>query len=388
MSNKLKLIGVTGTNGKTSVARIIYEIINKLGHKCGFIGTGKIELPERTLSGKFYSMTTPDPNVLYPALKEMCDAECEYAVMEISSHSLYFEKLSPLHFELSVFTNLSAEHLDFHKNLTEYYEAKKKISKISKKLVINMDDAYGRRLFEECKAEKIGVGILYDADVNIKCINVKDFSGTDYLYYGNSFVFIAKTQLIGLFNVYNTALALTTVIELGFKPYLAKRALATVKSINGRVDIISKRPTVVIDYAHTPAGMESFIKSLKSAAKGRKITVIFGAGGQRDTEKRPKMAEIAERLTDNIIITNDNPRAEDAGNIIKDIISGFSENAKYTVIHDRTEAINTAIDSANDEDVIAIIGKGCEEYIIDKFGYHSFSDRECVLNNERIKRKE
>lgn len=384
-NQKIKLIGVTGTNGKTSVAKIIYGIINKLGHKCGFIGTGKIELPERVISGKFYSMTTPDPNVLYPALKEMCDDGCEYAVMEISSHSLFYEKVSPLHLELSVFTNLSAEHLDFHKNLEEYYQAKKRITDISEALVINMDDAYGRRLYTECNGQKIGVGILYDADVQIKGIDANDFSGTEYLYYGDGFVFITKTQLIGLFNVYNTALALTAVIKLGFKPYLAKRALASIKSIRGRFDIISKHPTVIIDYAHTPAGMESFIKSLKSTATGRKITVVFGAGGDRDKEKRPKMAEIAENLADKIVVTTDNPRGEEEGIIIKNIVSGFSENAEYTVIPNRAEAISYAIECAQDGDVIAIVGKGCEEYIIDKNGYHSFSDSECVLNS--IKRK-
>lgn len=377
---KTKLIGVTGTNGKTSVARTIYSILNACNRKCGFIGTASIELPEMKLSKKFYSMTTPDPQLLYPALKTMQELGCEYAVMEVSSHSLYYEKLHPLNFSVSVFTNLSAEHLDFHKSISEYFDTKKKITEISDEMIINVDDFYGKALYDEYIGKKTGVGALYASDVTLKNIKTKNFDGIEYMYYTSNYVFRASSRLCGIFNIYNTALALTAVIRLGIPPCIAKEALAEAAVIPGRFQVISSSPTVVIDYAHTPMGFENLLKSLSYAARGRKISVLFGCGGDRDKKKRPEMARVAEKYAAKIYVTSDNPRGESPDAIIKDILSGFSEKAEYRVIPDRCEAISAIIGESAPDDVIAIVGKGEESYIIDKDGYRSHSDTESALN--------
>lgn len=378
-TDKLKLIGVTGTNGKTSVAKTIYSILNKSSHKCGFIGTANIEAPEMKLSKRFYSMTTPDPEVLYPALKSMEELGCEYVVMEVSSHALYYEKLHPLHFAVSVFTNLSAEHLDFHQSMSEYYLSKKKITDISDTMIINVDDYYGKALYSECKGKKIGVGSVYESDVSVKNIKTNGFEGIEYMYYTSDYVFKADSRLCGIFNVYNTALALCAVIAVGLKPCIAKKALSESEVIPGRFEVISHSPTVIIDYAHTPVGFENFLKSLKSMAKGRRISVIFGCGGDRDKTKRPKMAAAAEKYADKIIITSDNPRQEDPEAIIKDITKGFSDKAKYRINKNRCDAIASIIKEADQDEIIAIVGKGEEGYMIDKDGYHPHSDREYAL---------
>ena len=384
---KIKLIGVTGTNGKTSVARTVYSILNGCGHKCGFIGTASIELPEIKLSKRFYSMTTPDPEVLYPALKTMQEFGCQYAVMEVSSHSLYYEKLNPLNFSVSVFTNLSPEHLDFHKNISDYYLSKKKITDMTDTMIINVDDYYGKLLYSEHSGKKIGVGAVYESDVSVKNVKTKGFDGIEYMYYGKDFVFKADSRLCGIFNVYNTALALTAVIALGIKPHLAKEGLSKAEIVPGRFEVIHKSPTVVIDYAHTPMGFENFMKSLSYAARGRKISVLFGCGGDRDKKKRPQMAKVAEKFADKITVTSDNPRQEDPDAIISEILCGFSKKAKYRVIPDRCEAIRALINDADVNEVIAIVGKGEEGYIIDKDGYHTHSDRECATNAIKLRKR-
>jgi UDP-N-acetylmuramoyl-L-alanyl-D-glutamate--2,6-diaminopimelate ligase len=285
---------------------------------------------------------------------------------------------------VSVFTNLSREHGDFHKTIEDYYQAKRKLANISKKMIVNMDDPYGQRMYTECEGA-VGVGAIYDADVQIKSIRRCDFSGSEYLYSGGNFVFIAKTRLPGIFNVYNTALALTAVTELGIKPCLAKRALSKLEGVEGRFEIIAECPKVIIDYAHTPMALETVLCAIKQMATCNRITLVFGAGGERDKEKRPEMAKIAEKYAKNIIVTTDNTRNESKDSIIKDITRGFTEKAQYKVINDRTEAINYAIDNASDDEIIAIVGKGAEDYIIDKYGYRPYSDKACAT--EAISRR-
>ena len=331
------------------------------------------------LSKRFYSMTTPDPEVLYPTLKTMEDLGCEYIVMEVSSHALYYEKLYPLHFTLSVFTNLSAEHLDFHQSLSEYYLSKKKITALTDTMIINVDDYHGKMLYDEFSGKKIGVGAVYESDVSIKNVKTNGFDGIEYMYYTKDFVLKANSRLCGIFNVYNTALALCTAIAAGLKPCVAKEALSKSAVIPGRFEVISHSPTVVIDYAHTPVGFENFMKSLKETAKGKRVGVIFGCGGNRDKTKRPKMAAIAEKYAEKIIVTHDNPRHEEPDSIINDITKGFSTKANYRINPDRCSAITTMISEAEPCEIIAIVGKGEESYMIDKNGYHPHSDRECAL---------
>ena len=379
--DSMRFVGVTGTNGKTSIARIIYTILNKNGIKCGFIGTGKIEIPSETLTSDFYSSTTPDPHIIYPAIKKMEEAGCKYIVMEVSSHSLHYAKLTPLRFCVSIFSNLSPEHMDFHETMNDYYSAKKKIAESSDLLIINKDDKYGRKLCEDAKCKHVSVGILWDdADVKIKNVDINGFDGISYTYYGEDFCFIARSKLCSAVNVYNTALAITALIKIGFKPKDIKRTLAAeLDVIEGRFEIICDKPTVILDYAHTPDGLENFLRSVKSFSGNRKIALIFGCGGERDKTKRPKMANIAQNYADSIIVSSDNPRGEAEESIISDILTGFSIFTNYTVIENRAEAIKFAIENADDDDVIAIVGKGAEKYYIDKNGYHPYSDKECAM---------
>ena len=320
--SKVKLIGVVGTNGKTSVATIIYKSLIELGQKAGLIGTGTIECSGEQLSDSYYSMTTPDPHILYPVLKKMEDMGARYVVMEVSSHALFYEKVAPLCFEIAVFTNLSPEHLDFHRDIEEYYRAKSKIQYLTKKMIINNDDAYGRRLYDEAICQKLSLGVVFnESDVKIAHIKSHGLSGTEYLYKSNKFCTLLKTPLPCAYNVYNTALAFGVLTELKFMPCEVKNAISRVNKIDGRFEIVSDRPTVIIDYAHTPEAFESFLREAKKLCG--KLCVVFGCGGNRDKSKRPKMAQIAEKFAELSIITNDNPRSENEEAIIEDIISGF-----------------------------------------------------------------
>lgn len=378
-NKSVKLIGVTGTNGKTSVSTIIYNALNSCGHRAGYIGTGCVEVPGKRFNSDFYSSTTPDPHILYPTLKNMQDDGCEYIVMEVSSHSLYYDKTYPLEFECSVFTNLTQDHMDFHKSMQDYYASKKKITNLSKCIVVNVDDKYGQLLAKESLCKVKTVGAVWDGDVLLRNINCNGLDGIEYMYYGNNFNFIARSKLCGVYNVYNTALALTSLIELGIQPYKAKKSLSEIQSITGRFEIINSSPKIIIDYAHTPDGMENVLKTIKSFSSKKKLHIIFGCGGERDKLKRPKMARIAEKYANSITVTSDNSRSERVDEIIGDIVKGFSEHTNYSIIIDRESAIINAIESACEDGVIAILGKGAENYMIDNNGYKKYSDKQTVL---------
>jgi len=382
-----KLIGVTGTNGKTSTATFIKHAYQALGYKVGLIGTGIIAIGDTQLNESFYSMTTPDPWILYPALAKMEKEGCYAVVMEVSSHALALEKVEPLEFDLALFTNLSMEHLDFHGSTESYYSAKKRLFSKCKKAIINIDDYYGRRLVKEIYVEKITAGILWRGDTYASNIENRGFDGIEYLYHGKSFSFAMKLRAAGVYNIYNSMLAITACCELGLKPCQVKQALSSLPAINGRYEIIKEELTVIIDYAHTDTAMENILKSLVEAkTKNQQITVIFGCGGERDKSKRARMARVAEIYADKIVITSDNPRGEEPSEIFSDIICGFI-NDNYQIIEDRELAINQTILNADDNEIVAIIGKGAEKYNIDKCGYHSYDEKETVMNALKLRRK-
>jgi len=379
---KTKFIAVTGTNGKTTTATLIKELLRSNGENVGFIGTGRIEINGEKISEDYYSMTTPDPELLYPAISKMQNAGCRYIVMEASSHALYFDKLAPIPYEIGIFTNLSSEHLDFHKNLEAYYESKLKLFSQCKTGIFNCDDKYSRRALCTRMGKTESVGILWPADAVAREITQKGFLGTEYIYKEKSLIFRVKTRLVGAYNVYNTLFALKAVILLGMKPCRAKSALEKIESIRGRFDVSISDITVIRDYAHTPVAFENLLKTAKALKKTRqKITVVFGCGGERDKTKRPVMGGVAEKYSDFSIVTADNSRSEPESEIISDILKGYKNTEKRIVINDRKKAIEYAVINALPDDIVIISGKGDENYIIDKSGVHPFSEKQIIKDS-------
>ena len=373
----ITVIGITGTNGKTSTAIFTKNILAHAGYKVGFIGTGKIEIDGMSTQPKYYSMTTPDPPLLYKSIKRMEAEGCNAIVMEVSSHSLMLDKVSPIKFDYGVFTNLSPEHLDFHKSEDEYFLAKRRLFENCKKAIINTDDPWGKRLYSEFAYKSISAGILWRADVWAGAIEQNGFSGSSYIYHGNNFYYKVRLSIPGNYNVYNSMLASIVCIDMGVKPCEVKDALSHITALPGRFEIIKDDVTVVIDYAHTHVAFYNIMKEL-SLIKGQgRLCVVFGCGGERDKGKRPKMAEIAEKYADRIIVTTDNSRNESPKDIIFDIIKGFG-NKGYEIDEDRARAIKKAILTSDTNDIIAVIGKGCESYNIDKMGYSDFDEKEII----------
>lgn len=375
--DKVKIIGVTGTNGKTTTATLIYRILQSCGYKTGFIGTGKIISDKTILSDDTYSMTTPDPNVLYPTITQMYNDGCEYIVMEVSSHSIALGKIAPLKFEYAIFTNLDNDHLDFHHSKEEYFNTKLKLFESSKRGLFNMDDEYSRKASSLVRCDKSTFGIIHQADAYATEIE-SSFFGSSFYYRQKDLIFRAQTRLLGAFNIYNTMAALRCVIDLGIKPCIAKKALQKIDNVDGRMEVITGDITFVIDYAHTPSAFYNSLKTLKqNLNKRQKLIVVFGCGGNRDVFKRPVFGRYAEELADIIIITEDNSRNEDFNSIANDITFGMSKN-KYEVIKDREEAIRRAFQSALPGDIIALIGKGHEKYKIIDNKYMPFSERRII----------
>ncbi len=376
-----RFIGVTGTNGKTTTATMIYEIMKHAGYKSGFIGTGKIEIMEKTLTDKVYSMTTPDPELLYKCISQMQKEGCEVIVMEVSSHALALGKVAPIPFSHSVFTNLSPEHLDFHKDMEDYYQSKLSLFRQSNVGIFNADDEYSARAMQECAdtCRTTSIGILWDADAMARDLITYDLSGSSYIYREATLIFKVKLAPPGYYNVYNSLLALKCAISFGVRPCIAKEAINAMEGIDGRLEVIHDDVTVIIDYAHTEKAFENVLKTVNSAKRARqKLITIFGCGGDRDKSKRPKMAAIAERMSDLVIVTQDNPRTESETAIIADILEGFTAVEKRRVITSRKNAITSAILNADDGDIVLVLGKGHERYNIDLNGYHDYDERQVI----------
>ena len=383
---KFKIIGITGTNGKSSTAAFAKCALEGVGMKIGMIGTGRISIGDEIKSDKYYSMTTPDPWILYPVLKEMELCGCDCVIMEVSSHALALEKVAPIPFDVAIFTNLSPEHLDFHIDMEAYYCEKKKLFYQSKLAIINVDDYYGRRLSAELVKNKITSGILWRADVFATDMESFGFSGGGYIYHGKNFTFKLNLKCAGVFNIYNSMLAITAATALGAAPCKVKAALSELPIIKGRYEIIKGEITVIIDYAHTDTAFKNILASIGKAKKAdQSLTVVFGCGGERDKTKRPKMAAVAEEHADEIIVTADNSRSESIDDIISDIVQGFKKE-NFKIIKDRKCAIEYAITRAKSDSIVAIIGKGAEEYNIDADGYHNFDERKII--NDAIKNRE
>ena len=360
---QLKFIGVTGTNGKTSTAFFIKRILDKMGINTGLVGTVCNMIANKTIPA---SVTTPEPLYLFSLFADMVKAGVTHVVMEVSSHSIVQKRVYGVHFDCSVFTNLSQDHLDYHGTMENYKAAKKELFLQTDTAVINIDDKTGQQYFEEITCKKLTYSTLKNnADFVGKDIKLKP-SGVSFQAVTLGGIARVTTSSPGKFMVYNALGAIGAVCALGYKFMDVLPHIMSLGAIDGRAQIISgDRPySVMIDYAHTPDGLKNILASVKQYAQGRVIT-LFGCGGDRDKTKRPLMAKTVCEYSDYAIVTSDNPRTEDPRAIINDILTGITLDAhSYTVIENRREAIRYAVEMAREGDFIVLAGKGHEKYQI------------------------
>ena len=373
---KLKMIGVTGTNGKTTVTTLIKSILEFEKKNVGLIGTNANYINGKTLDTE---RTTPESYDLYELLDQMVKEGVEYVIMEVSSHSLDLDRVYGINFLVGAFTNLTQDHLDFHKTMENYKAAKKQLFLVSDTAVINTDDAAGCEYAESVSCPVISYSIDGGATFSAKNIKISARGVIfDMEYQGK--VHKVRLGIPGRFSVYNALCALSCVVASGISVESAIEALTFAKGVMGRCETVytSTDYTVIIDYAHTPDGLENIISTVKEFCEGRVIT-LFGCGGDRDRTKRPIMGRIAAKLSDYCIITSDNPRTENPKEIIKDIMAGVKDtDCEHTVIENRREAIGYALDFAKRGDCVILAGKGHETYqIIGKTKNH-FDEREII----------
>ncbi|MBQ3462293.1 MAG: UDP-N-acetylmuramoyl-L-alanyl-D-glutamate--2,6-diaminopimelate ligase, partial [Clostridia bacterium] len=381
-SKKFKLIGVTGTNGKTTITYLIRSIIEEAGLRIGVIGTNQNIIGDKVLVTQSTTPTTPNALELQQLFAEMEQSGADGVVMEVSSHALELERVHGCHFDVGVFTNLTRDHLDFHKTMENYLAAKAKLFDISAKGVVNFDDEGGKKIAANAPCDIIKVGLGDGCDLRAENIHITA-RGTDFdvIYEGNKYP--VHIVIPGRFSVYNAICAFGAALQLGIDIPTIIRGLEKATGVMGRVEVVPTDTdyTVIIDYAHTPDGLENIISTVQDFAKGDVITV-FGCGGDRDNTKRAPMGEIAGRLSDFSIITSDNPRTEDPQAIVDMVEEGMKKtDGKYTVIVDRREAIGYALDHAKKDDVIILAGKGQETYQIIGKEKHDFDERVIVYQH-------
>ena len=394
----LKFIGVTGTNGKTTVTHMLRAILETSMHRTGLIGTVGCESCGRHLAPRdrdpLSNMTTPDPPDLYRMLREMVDDGVEYVLMEVTSHALALGKLDPIHFRAGIFTNLTPEHLDFHKTMEAYAGAKAELFRRSELSVINTDSPWGDRMRSAAAGKCVGCSAVgRAADYRAENLHRASVRGVEYELHSEKTRMKISCPIPGGFTVMNSMQAAACAIELGIGPPSIQDALASMTGVRGRMERVRLGLcadfSVLIDYAHTPDALEKLLRTARdSGTDGQRIVLLFGCGGDRDKTKRAIMGSVAELYADRVIVTSDNSRTEDPEAIISDILSGMRKR-EAEVIPDRAEAIRHAVLTAEPHDLILLAGKGHEEYEIDRQGRHPFSEREIVLAaaEERCRRK-
>lgn len=358
----IKLIGITGTNGKTTTSYLIYEAFNKLGIKCAYIGTLGFYTPDKMIET---NNTTPTLYEIYEMLLECKRENIEYVVIEVSSHGLDMGRVEGLYFEYGIFTNLTEDHLDYHKTMENYAKAKQKLFKQCKKSIINIDDKYKDYFF---KKDSITYG-KNDSDYKISDININRL-GSNFKLNNEEYT----CNLIGEYNVYNVVCVIIILKSLG----LDTNIIRELKAPKGRMDIIKyKSNSIIIDYAHTPDAVEKILSEVSKLSHNKIITMI-GCGGDRDKYKRPIMGDIATKYSDYVIFTSDNPRYEDPIDILSDITCKLY-NKNYEIIENRKKAIKKSIQNLSKNDILLLLGKGHEEYQIIKNEKIYFSDKKEVL---------
>ncbi len=377
-SEKLKLVGVTGTNGKTTTVTLLYNLFENLGYKTGMLSTIKNKIHHQTISS---THTTPDAVSLNKLLHEMVETGCDFAFMEVSSHAIHQHRIAGLTFAGGVFTNITHDHLDYHKTFKDYLLTKKKFFDdlpFNAFALVNIDDKNGKVMIQNTRAAKYTYALKTMADFKAKVLESQfdimllDIDGHQ-IY----------TFLVGEFNAYNLLAVYGTAVLLGQNKQEVLTQLSLLKGADGRFEVLRSNDgkTVIVDYAHTPDALENVLKTIQKIRTGNEqLITVVGAGGDRDKEKRPKMAKIASRLSNRIILTSDNPRSEDPKEIIKDMEEGIEiikKGATLSIV-DRKEAIKAAILLAQPGDIILIAGKGHETYQEINGVKHHFDDKEVV----------
>lgn len=376
--DSMYIVGVTGTNGKTTVTHLIRDIFKENKKKTALIGTNGCYLDDVLTDDSFTTSTTPEAPELWSILKSMHELGARNAVMEISSHALSMDRVLGMKFDVGVFTNLTMDHMDFHKNMENYFFAKEKLFEMSDKCVINTDDKYGKRLYKKYGKKSVSIG-LSDADIFASDITNSDNTIEFYINDNNEKHHV-KLNSLGEFSIYNALLAYGVAKISGVRHDIICSALSKGKGVKGRAERIeiSGEYDVIIDYAHSPDSLKNIIKAIRGVCKRRVIT-LFGCGGNRDESKRYEMGRISGELSDYTIITSDNPRFENPVKILKDIEKGISEiTDKYIIIPNRFDAIGYALKFAQKGDVVLLAGKGHEDYIIEKNKKIHFDEREAI----------
>jgi UDP-N-acetylmuramoyl-L-alanyl-D-glutamate--2,6-diaminopimelate ligase len=381
-SKKIKVIGVTGTKGKTTTTYLIRAILEKAGQKAGLIGTISYQVGKKTYEA---NNTTPSSLTIVKLLDEMNREKCQWAVMEVSSHSLEMKRVLGIDFQGAVFTNLGRDHLDFHKNFTSYFNAKRRLFTEFKSLqarVVNADDVYGQKLLKELKTKAVGYSLK--APCAYQATQVEHKPGQlKFVVQGNAF----EVPLTGLFNIYNCLAAIAVLKELGLSWAELQNGLKNAPAVPGRFEEVKAGQdfTVLVDYAHTSDALKQALMAAREII-GKKtnfrVISVFGCGGDRDRTKRPLMGKVSSQLADVTIVTSDNPRTEDPKMILEDVLRGIprpllqGEKKRVWVEEDRTKAIRLALSNAQKGDLVLIAGKGHETYQIIGETKHHYDDRE------------
>jgi UDP-N-acetylmuramoyl-L-alanyl-D-glutamate--2,6-diaminopimelate ligase len=383
-SHDLKLIGITGTNGKTTTTTLLYKLFRGLGYKTGLISTVVNKIDDEVIPS---THTTPDPVTLNALLRKMVDAGCSYCFMEVSSHAIHQHRIAGLRFDIAGFTNITRDHLDYHNTFKEYIEVKKAFfDGLSNEAIAitNNDDKNGMVMLQNTKAKKRTFGLKGVSDYKAKVME-NMFSGLVLQIDGTE----VWTRLIGDFNAYNLLLVYAIALELEQDKHEVMRLLSTLESVEGRFEYMQSNTGIIgiVDYAHTPDALENVLKTIKNIRTGNEtVFTIVGCGGDRDRGKRPEMARIACELSDKVILTSDNPRSEEPEDIIDEMMTGVEgQHFKKTLsIINRKEAIKTACTMAQKGDIILVAGKGHETYQEIKGVKHDFDDLE-ILKELMIK---
>ena len=378
-SEKLTLVGITGTNGKTSVSTLLFDIFKKMGYSSVLISTVEYRIGDEVFPS---THTTPDIITLNKILYKAVEQGCQYAFMEVSSHGIHQGRIDGLNFRIAGFTNITHDHLDYHKTFLEYLNTKKRFFDELPQTAVaitNIDDKNGLVMLQNTKAKKKTYAVKTLADYHGKLLEL-DFNGMLLDFNGKEF----WTTLTGKFNVYNLLLVFAIARELGFEENEILTTISQLKRVNGRFEVLKSQGGIifVVDYAHTPDALENILDSINEIrTKNERLITIFGCGGDRDREKRPEMGKVATRKSTLAIITSDNPRTEDPAQIIKEIEAGVeSQNfSKYITIPDRKEAIKMAIKFAEPKDIVLVAGKGHETYQEINGVRHHFDDKETIL---------
>ena len=377
-SRELQLVGITGTNGKTTTATLLYDLVRAAGGRAGLISTVVYKIDDRALPS---THTTPDPIRLQAMLREMVDAGCTHCFMECSSHALVQRRTRGLHFAGGVFTNITHDHLDYHKTFAEYIRAKKSFFDALPAgafALINDDDRNGRVMVQNCSAAVKSYALRSPADYRCKIVEMH-LDGME-LRIGHRDVWVG---LPGRFNAYNLTAVFAVAVELGFGGEEVLRLLSTLRPVDGRFEVVraANGTTAVVDYAHTPDALENVLRTIGEIRRpGQGLLVVCGCGGNRDRTKRPEMAQIAARYADTALFTSDNPRHESPEAILDDMLAGVPAGTRCLRIADRREAIRTAVMLARPGDILLLAGKGHETYQIVGDEKLPFDDREEVRN--------